>query len=42
MGIKKETVQVKSNTFYFNTQQNVAEILQVVLDRLDSVFLAAN
>ena len=42
MGLKTEIAQVKRTTFDCNTQQDVAEILQVVFDELKGVSLAAN
>ena len=42
MGLKTQAVQLKRSTFDFNTQQDVAEILQVVLDELKCASLAAS
>ena len=42
MGPKTQTANIRGLTFDFNTQQNVVEILQVVLDELKGVSLAAS
>ena len=40
MGFKMQAIQHKRSTFDFNTQQDVAEILQIILDKLKGVSLA--
>ena len=42
MGPKTQTANIRVVTFDFNTQQNVVEILQVVLDELKGVSLAVS
>ena len=42
MGLKMEIFQLKGAPLDFNTQQEIAQILQIVLDELKGVSLAAS
>ena len=42
MGLKCKLPNVRGVAFDFNTQQNVVEMLQVILDELKGVSLAAS
>ena len=42
MGLKMEAIHIRGVPFDFNAQEDLAEILQVVLDELRGISLAAS